>query len=141
MIFHRNSGSTRRKGRTLGWDDPSPLRNKIRQLLIEGKTPDQIKKLLAPHEILKPDGVFNMAIEERAKRQETFGSIEPIAENVVRLREEPPKRRWEDIAAMVFADARRWEDAQKLYDEARGQGAAQRHWTGRGRRPSESKGA
>jgi hypothetical protein len=120
----------------VGWSDPSPLRNQIRVLVSDGKTPDQIKKLLAPNEVLEPEGVFNIAVEERAKIQGTFNSAEPTPENVVRLREEPPKHRWEDIAAFVYGDSRRSSDVQALYDEIRGEGAAHAHWTGRGRPPS-----
>jgi hypothetical protein len=120
----------------VGWADPSPLRNRVRQLVADGKTPDQVKKLLAPNEVLRPEGVFNMAIEERAKIRRTFRTVRATTENVVQLREQPPKHRWEDIAATIYGDARRWPDAQRLYDEVRGAGAAQRHWTGRGRPPS-----
>jgi len=102
----------------------------------DGKTPDQVKKLLAPNEVLRREGVFNMAIEERAKIRGTFRTVRATPENVVRLREQPPKHRWEDIAAIIYGDTRRWPDAQRLYDEVRGSGAAQSHWTGRGRPPS-----
>ena len=120
----------------MGWTDQSPLRSRVRELIVDGKTPDQVKKMLAPQQVLEPEGVFNMAIEERAKIRGTFHSVGATPENVVRLREQPPKYRWEDIAAIVYGDARRWPDAQNLYNEIRGAGAAQTHWTGRGRPPS-----
>jgi hypothetical protein len=119
----------------MAWKDDPPERLRVRELVAEGRTPDQIKKELGGG-VLEREGVFNLAIEEKARRQGTLNSQPSTAEAVVRLREQPPRHRWEMIAAIVFGDARRVPEARTLYEAVRGPGSSKAHWTGRGAPPS-----
>jgi hypothetical protein len=74
------------------------------------------------------------AIIEEARQQNEVGAFDATPANVEMLRDQQGYR-WERIAVRVFGDPRRRREAMDLYDEAKGdEGAAQRSYTGRGRR-------
>jgi hypothetical protein len=105
-------------------------RSAIRSSLRVGLTPDQIQARLKDRGLAHE--VFLTALEEEAKREGTFRSILPTPRNVARLRDQD--LRWERIAVRVFGEPG-WVVATKvLYDAARGNGAALRTYTGKGRR-------
>ena len=62
-----------------------------------------------------------------------LGEYAATDEVVLKLRD-GRRLRWERIAARIFSDAGRTRDAKALYDRAKGDGAAARSYTGRGRR-------
>jgi hypothetical protein len=109
-------------------EDGEVSRRAIRDAPAAGRTPDQI----AAHASNRR-AVYLAAIEEEARRDGEFDAIEPTPANVVALRDKRSLR-WERIAVRVFGDPRRRREAQELYDAAKGGGAAQQSWTGRGRR-------
>lgn len=78
-------------------------------------------------------GAYLMAIEEEARFAGELNNIEPNAQNAVQLRDERHFR-WERVAARLYGDARRVEDAKALYDQAKGAGAAKASYVGKGRR-------
>lgn len=91
-----------------------------------------------PHEIWRAHGelneVYQAALIEEARQQGELAAFEATPENVERLRDDDDHR-WERIAVRVYGDPRRRREVMDLYDEAKGeQGAAQRSYTGRGRR-------
>jgi hypothetical protein len=74
-----------------------------------------------------------MAIEEEARLAGELSAFDATDESVRYLRDRR-RLRWERIAARVFGEARRTSAAKALYDAAKGEGAARRSYTGRGRR-------
>ena len=102
-------------------------RDAIREQLQQGLTFEEICSAA-------PDkrAVYLTAIEEEARLAGELNNVEPNAENAASLRDELHLR-WERIAARLYGDARRVDDAKRLYDEGRGEGAAKRSYTGRGR--------
>jgi len=132
---------------TLTWDDHSltydrllellsgarseaagPSREVIRTLLLDGTTADQIAARYG-----RRRGPWLVALEEEAKLDREFDAFAPTPENVVALRE-GRLLRWERIAVRVTGDPRSTLLVRRLYDEAKGQGASRRSYTGRGRR-------
>jgi hypothetical protein len=73
------------------------------------------------------------AIEEEARLAHELAAFSASPESVTALRDQR-QLRWEAIAARVFGDARRVDEARGLYDQAHGPGASARSYTGRGRR-------
>jgi hypothetical protein len=96
--------------------------------LLAGRTPDQIFAMLG-----RQRQIYLTAIEEEARLVGELGTLPATPETAAELRDDRGLR-WERIAARVFGDARRTDDARALYDAARGEGAARRSYTGRGRR-------
>jgi len=95
---------------------------------------DQLGQGLGSHEIAHGDReTFFAVLEEEARLAGELGAFEATPENVVMLRDERTLR-WEAIAARVFGGVRRVGEVKALYDELKGQGAARRSYTGRGRR-------
>jgi hypothetical protein len=91
-----------------------------------------------PHEIWRAYGelneVYQAALIEEARAVGELLAFEPTPGNVEALRDKHGHR-WERIAVRVYGDPRRKREVMDLYDEAKGeQGAAQRSYTGRGRR-------
>ena len=103
-------------------------REAIRTSIRAGQTPDQICKR-SPHR----RAVYLAAIEEEARLEGEFGAFEP-SEEVVRYLRDNRNLRWERIAARVYGEAGKTTAAKALYDSAKGEGAAERSYTGRGRR-------
>ena len=102
-------------------------REAIRKQLQQGLTFEEICSSA-------PDkrAAYLTAIEEEARLAGELNNVEPNAANAVSLRDDRHLR-WERIAARLFGDARHVVEAQRLYDEARGEGAAKRSYTGKGR--------
>jgi hypothetical protein len=105
-----------------------PSREAIIDALRAGMTPDQMK---APLGLTR--ATWLIAIEEEARLEGEFDDFAPTSMNAVKLRDQR-QLRWERIAVRLYGDPRRGKDAQKLYDRAKGEGAARRSYTGRGRR-------
>jgi uncharacterized protein with ParB-like and HNH nuclease domain/alkylated DNA nucleotide flippase Atl1 len=103
-------------------------RDQIREQLQDGLTPDKVYEANG-----KRQAVWLAAIEEEARLEDELNAFPPTPESVAALRDER-QLRWERIAARVFGDAGRVRDARALYDQARGEGASERSYTGRGRR-------
>jgi Protein of unknown function DUF262/Protein of unknown function (DUF1524) len=115
--------------------DVEDLRDAVRQHLEDGLTPDQIyhRELFGRRRL-----VWLIAIEEEARLAGNLGQTQPTPANVVDLRERE-NLRWERIAARVYGNPAITEKVKRLYDEARGPGAAKRSYTGPGRRfPEET---
>lgn len=106
-------------------------RNRIRDLLSAGLTPKQVKNRLGPSR-----SVWLAAIEEEAREEGELDAFPATPASVVQLRDGGTLR-WEAIAARVYGDARKATGVRRLYDEAKGVGAARRSYTGRGRRFAE----
>jgi hypothetical protein len=101
----------------------------VRQGIRAGLTPHQ---LYVSHQ--KSRAVYLAAIIEETRAAGEFAAFEPTPANVEMLRDKHAYR-WERIAVRVFGDPRLSRDAMDLYDEAKAEvGAAQRSYTGRGRR-------
>ena len=107
---------------------PAPvdeLHATARRLLQEGRTVEQIGGgTNFP--------LWHAAFVEEARLAGELIDGEPTPDDAVRLRDER-KLRWQAVAARLFGDARKTRQAQALYDQAKGPGAAKRSWTGRGR--------
>ena len=106
-------------------------RAKISDLLAAGLTSEQVKNQL---QVGRAGWIA--AIEEEARRASEFAAFPATPAAVQGLRDERSLR-WEAIAARVFGDARQTAATKRLYDDAKGAGAAKRSWTGRGRRFEE----
>lgn len=98
---------------------------------------DQFQQGLDFAQILEAAGgtrsAYLIAIEEEARFAGELNNIEPNAQNAVQLRDERHFR-WERVAARLYGDARRVEDAKALYDQAKGVGAAKASYVGKRRR-------
>src|SRR5438046_3156688 len=95
---------------------------------------EQLGQGLGSHEIAHGDReTFFAVLEEEARLAGELDAFEATPANVVMLRDERTLR-WEAIAARVFGGVRRVGEVKTLYDELKGQGAARRSYTGRGRR-------
>ena len=114
--------------RPTGVSADATRREKIRELLRQGWTVGQIGRA----DTTDSRGTWLMAFVEEARLAGELIDGEPAPEDAVRLRDERSLR-WEAVAARLYADARRGDDAQSLYDQAKGPGAAKRSYTGRGR--------
>lgn len=107
----------------------SPVnRAAIRDSLRAGLTPDQVFATSG-----RTRAVYLAAIEEEARLEGELNAFAATPENVVMLRD-GRQFRWERIAVRVFGDARQVVSVRGLYDEAKGRGASERSYTGRGRR-------
>jgi hypothetical protein len=106
----------------------APSRDAIREELQQGRTSDQIA-----HAAVDIRTTWFIALEEEARLAGELNTIEPSAENVAWLRDDRHLR-WERIAVRIYGDAGRANNARRLYEQARGAGAAKRSYTGRGRR-------
>jgi hypothetical protein len=102
-------------------------RDEIRKQLQQGLSFEQICAAATNRR-----ATWFMALEEEARLAGELNSFEPNAENAASLRDER-RLRWERIAVRLYGDASRSEDARRLYDQAKGAGAATRSYTGRGR--------
>ena len=96
-----------------------------RQMLLEGRTVEQIGGGTNYP-------LWHAAFVEEARLAGELIDGEPMPDDAVRLRD-GQKLRWQAVAARLFGDARQTRQAQALYDQAKGSGAAKRSWTGRGR--------
>ena len=100
-------------------------RQDIRRQLLEGRTPEQIAH--------RDYAAHRAALEEQADLEGELGSFDPTPDTVVYLRD-TRRLRWEAISARVFGNARQPGPTRQLYDQAKGPGASNRSYTGRGRR-------
>lgn len=100
----------------------------VRSDLEAGFTPEQVHSRRG-----RRRATYLLAIEEEARLQGELAAYAPTPEEVVTLRD-VQRLRWERIAARVFGDARKTSQAKRLYDQAKGEGAASASYTGRGRR-------
>lgn len=104
-------------------------------------TPEENKEGIrgsrSPHDIWVASGhsreAYLIALEEEAKQADEFKAFEATPESAVELRD-ARKMRWERIAIRIFGDPHRVQAVRDLYDEAKGEGASKRSYTGRGRR-------
>jgi hypothetical protein len=100
-----------------------PSREVIRNLLLEGTSADQISARYGGRR-----GPWLVALEEEAKLDREFDTFAPTPENVVALRD-GRMLRWERIAVRVTGDPRSTSLVQRMYDEAKGEGASRRSYT------------
>jgi hypothetical protein len=98
------------------------------------KIQQQLKQGLGPDQIARGDRETHHAVlEEQARLSGELGAFEPTPENIVQLRDER-NLRWEAIAVRTYGSVRNVPILKSLYDELKGEGAARRSYTGRGRR-------
>ncbi|WP_425004482.1 DUF262 domain-containing protein [Mycolicibacterium sp. S3B2] len=107
--------------------DPSTIRESIRELLRSGLSTSETSNRLGGGRNLWLD-----VLEEDAYLAGEVLEREPHPEDAVALRDER-NLRWEKIAARLYGNARRTNEAKQLYDQAKGEGAARRSFTGKGR--------
>jgi hypothetical protein len=120
-------GPVPKQGRTARALDPIEVPEFVRQGIRDG---------LTPYEIERRGGTLAAIYLEEARQQGELDAYEATAANVEMLRKR--NLRWERIAARVFGDPRKKQEAKDLYNEAKGrEGAAQESYTGRGRRYSK----
>jgi hypothetical protein len=109
--------------------DPIEVPEFVREQIAAGLTPDQIYARNGEQRV-----IYLAAIIEEARQQNELGGFDATPESIEMLRDKHGHR-WERIAVRVFGDPRRRREAMDLYDEAKDEeGAAQRSYTGRGRR-------
>ncbi|KRE25644.1 hypothetical protein ASG82_19110 [Mycobacterium sp. Soil538] len=110
-------------------DAPSPQagREAIRELLRSGLDTSETSDRLGGGRNLWLD-----VLEEEASLAGEVLERVPTPQDAVALRDDR-NLRWERIAARLYGSARRTDDVKRLYDEAKGDGAARRSYTGRGR--------
>jgi hypothetical protein len=101
------------------------LHAEARRRLQQGQTVEQIGRATNRQ-------VWYAAFVEEARLNGELIAEVPAPADAVQLRDEQ-KLRWHAVAARLFGDARKTAQAQSLYDQAAGPGAAKRSWTGRGR--------
>jgi alkylated DNA nucleotide flippase Atl1 len=106
----------------------APDRDRVRELLQSGLTPDGVYKEMGSRQVY-----WLRAIEEEARLNDELAAYEASPASVVALRD-GRQLRWERIAARVFGDAGRSAEVRNLYEEMQGAGASSRSYTGRGRR-------
>lgn len=106
---------------------PPPSREAIRELLGTGLTTSETSDRLGGGRNLWLD-----VLEEDARISGEILDRVPTPADAVSLRDER-NMRWEKIAARLYGNSRRVADVQRLYDQAKGEGAAKRSFTGRGR--------
>src|SRR5947209_19928552 len=95
---------------------------------------EQLRQGMGADEIARGDrAIHHATLEEQARLDGELGAIEPTPENVVRLRDDRHLR-WEAIAARLFGRVTNTAGVKALYDQLKGEGAARRSYTGRGRR-------
>jgi hypothetical protein len=102
-------------------------RESIRELLRSGLTSSETSDRLGGGRSL-----WLIVLEEEAKLANEIWTRPPSPSDAVALRDDRGMR-WERIAARLYGNARRVGDAQHLYDQAKGEGAAKRSYTGKGR--------
>jgi alkylated DNA nucleotide flippase Atl1 len=104
------------------------VREQVRRLLTSG---------LTSHEVYESMGATRACwlaiLEEETRLAGELAAYPATPAEVAALRDER-QLRWERIAARVYGDARQVDAVRSLYDQAHGQGAATRSYTGRGRR-------
>jgi uracil-DNA glycosylase len=105
----------------------SEERTEIRSLLTDGVSVERIYDQLG-----RAKAIQIALWEEEARLAGELGAFPATPENAALLRDRG--LRWGRIAARLYGDARRELDAQALYEEARGEGAAAASYSGRGRR-------
>lgn len=106
---------------------PHPGREAIRELLRSGLDTSETSDRLGGGRNLWLD-----VLEEEARITGEMLTRVPTPEDAVSLRDER-NLRWERIAARLYGNARRTSDVKRLYDQVKGEGAAKRSYTGRGR--------
>lgn len=106
---------------------PHPGREAIRELLRGGLDTSETSNLLGGGRNLWLD-----VLEEEAKLTGEVLTRVPTPDDAVALRD-GRNLRWERIAARLYGNARRTADVKRLYDQAKGEGAAKRSYTGKGR--------
>jgi hypothetical protein len=106
-------------------DPVDALHAEARQRLQQGQSVEQIGRATN-----RP--IWYAAFVEEARLNGELTDGPPTPAEAVRLRD-VQNLRWHAIAARLFGDARKTSQAQALYDQAAGPGAAKRSWTGRGR--------
>ncbi|MDV3135634.1 DUF262 domain-containing HNH endonuclease family protein [Mycobacterium sp. 29Ha] len=110
-------------------DPPStpPTREAMRELLRSGMTTSETSDHLGGGRNLWLD-----VLEEDARVSGEMLDRAPVPADAVALRDER-QLRWEKIAARLYGSSRRVDEVKRLYDQAKGVGAAKRSFTGRGR--------
>jgi hypothetical protein len=106
---------------------PSPTREAIRELLRSGLDTSETSDRLGGGRNL-----WLIVLDEEARLTGEMLTRVPTPADAVSLRD-ARNMRWEKIAARLFGNSRQVSDAQRLYDQAKGEGAAKRSYTGRGR--------
>lgn len=106
---------------------PHPGREAIRELLRSGLDTSETSNRLGGGRNLWLD-----VLEEEAKLTGEMLTRVPTPEDAVSLRD-GRNLRWERIAARLYGNSRRTADVKRLYDQAKGEGAAKRSYTGKGR--------
>ncbi|MDY6999911.1 MAG: hypothetical protein SW019_25250, partial [Actinomycetota bacterium] len=107
--------------------DASKIRESIRELLRSGLNTSETSNRLGGGRNLWLD-----VLDEDAHLAGEVLEREPHPEDAVALRDER-NLRWEKIAARLYGNSRRTNEAKQLYDQAKGEGAARRSFTGKGR--------
>ena len=105
----------------------TPSREAIRELLSSGLNTSETSDRLGGGRDLWLD-----VLEEAARLAGEILTGAPTPADAVHLRDERSMR-WERIAARLYGNSRRTDDAKQLYDQAKGEGAAKRSYTGKGR--------
>lgn len=109
-------------------DAPTPpTREAIRALLRSGLDTSETSDRLGGGRDL-----WLTVLEEEARVADEILTRPPEPADAVALRDERSMR-WERIAARLYGDSRRVTDTKRLYDQAKGEGAAKRSYTGKGR--------
>jgi hypothetical protein len=106
---------------------PPATREAMRELLRSGMTTSETSDHLGGGRNLWLD-----VLEEDAKVSGEIFDRAPVPADAVALRD-GQNMRWEKIAARLYGNSRRVDEVKRLYDQAKGEGAAKRSFTGRGR--------
>lgn len=106
---------------------PPPTREALRELLRGGMTTSETSDHLGGGRNLWLD-----VLEEDARVSGEILDRVPVPADAVALRD-ARNMRWEKIAARLYGSSRRVDEVKRLYDQAKGEGAAKRSFTGRGR--------